>query len=114
MASRPPRSPGALPARENRELRALHPLVLFEAASGLVYFLNARLGRRTIEYLSYESGDTLRREELGAEHPDLLARVLGQSVWPAQAEPGAATSMAEDPASKTVSSETAARRIGEF
>src|SRR5262249_52430484 len=33
--------PGAAPGP-----RALHPLVYYEAASGLVYFLNARRGRR--------------------------------------------------------------------
>jgi WD40 repeat protein/serine/threonine protein kinase len=95
-------------------LRALHPLVYYEPASGLVYFLNARRGKRGIEYLSYGSGETLRREELGAEHRALLAQVLGQSVAPEAAEAWAAHSLAEEPPADGGPAEAARRTIGEY
>ncbi|HEV3263631.1 MAG TPA: protein kinase [Gemmataceae bacterium] len=95
-------------------LRALHPLVHFEAASGLVYFLNARRGKRGIEYLCYGSGDTMRREELRADHRELLARVLGQPVDAAAAEAWADGSLAEEPAGAPAPEEMTGRHIGGF
>jgi WD40 repeat protein/serine/threonine protein kinase len=95
-------------------LRALHPLVHFEAASGLVYFLNSRRGKRGIEYLSYGSGGMLRRDELGTEHRELLARVLGQPVGAEAAEAWAAVSLAADPVAPGAPAETTAHSIGEF
>ncbi|MGH7172368.1 MAG: WD40 repeat domain-containing serine/threonine protein kinase, partial [Gemmataceae bacterium] len=97
-----------------RGLRALHPLLHFEAASGLVYFLNARRGKRGIEYLCYGSGDTLRREELPADHREMLARVLGQPVDAAAAEAWAAVSLAEEPAGAPAPEEMTGRHIGGF
>jgi eukaryotic-like serine/threonine-protein kinase len=97
------------------ELTALHPLVLFDASSGLVYFLNARRGKRGIEYLCYGSGDTVRREELRADHRELLARVLGQPVDEAAAAAWADVSLAEEPTEPRAPNEPTPRRsIGEF
>ena len=93
-------------------LRSLHPLLYYDAASSFVYFLNARRGKQSIEYLCYASGDTLRREELGEEHRELLASVLGQPVGADVAEKWAGASLADEPAASSV--ETTARRIGEF
>jgi serine/threonine protein kinase len=104
-------APGAAAASG---LRALHPLLYFEASSGLVYFLNSRHGKRGIEYLSYESGDTLRREELGAEHRQLLAGVLRQPVAAVEAEAWAAAGMADEPGGANTSAEPVGRHIGEF
>ena len=91
------RSAGGGGAGSSPALTALHPLVLFEASSGLVYFLNARRGKRGIEYLCYGSGDTVRREELRGDHRELLARVLGQPVDEQAAAAWADVSLAEEP-----------------
>jgi hypothetical protein len=64
---------------------SLHPLVLFDAESEEVLFLNARRGRQRTEYLCYTSGRTAERPDLGPEQRDLLARVLGTPVAEAQA-----------------------------
>jgi WD40 repeat protein/serine/threonine protein kinase len=95
-------------------LRALHPLVHYEAASGNVYFLNARRGKQGIEYLSYSSGTTLRREDLATEHRALLAQVLGQPVAAEAAEAWAAASFAEEAPGAGQPAEPAGRTIGEF
>lgn len=105
--------PSAADGSEPR-LRCLHPLLYFDASSSLVYFLSARRGKRSIEYLCYASGETLRREELGDEHREMLARVLGQPVGPEAADQWAAGSLAEEPASEVTPADTTARRVGEF
>jgi eukaryotic-like serine/threonine-protein kinase len=106
---------GAGGARPTPTLCALHPLVLFEASSGLVYFLNSRRGKRGIEYLCYGSGDTMRRDELRTDHRELLARLLGQSVDGQAAEAWADVRFAEEPAAPRASDEaTSLRSIGEF
>jgi WD40 repeat protein/serine/threonine protein kinase len=101
-------------ARGAPVLHALHPLVFFDAQSGQAYLLNARRGKRGIEYLCYGSGETLRREELHADHRALLARVLDQAVDPAAAEAWAAASLAEEPASDAGPAEMSGRHIGDF
>jgi WD40 repeat protein/serine/threonine protein kinase len=93
-------------------LRELHPLLYFEAGSAQAYFLNARRGKCGIDYICYTSGETLRREELQADHRELLARVLGQPVDPAATEAWASASMAEAADGETAP--MSGRHIGDF
>ncbi|HVX15766.1 MAG TPA: protein kinase [Pirellulales bacterium] len=95
-------------------LNALHPLVHFDSSRSVFSFLNARRGKRDVEYLCYLSGETFRREELGVEHRDLLARVLGSPVAADAADGWAAASLADEPATTETISDGASRQIGEF
>jgi WD40 repeat protein/serine/threonine protein kinase len=95
-------------------LRALHPLVHYESIAGDIFFLNARRGKQGIEYLSYDSGATLRREDLGTEHRALLAEILGQPVAVEAADAWATASLAEEPTGDGQIAEGAGRTIGEF
>ncbi len=95
-------------------LRALHPLVHYDAASGQVYFLNACRGKKGIEYLSYATGDSIRREQLGADQRELLARVTGQPFDDEAAQISAPVDPVDEPAASSSSTESGARRIGEF
>jgi serine/threonine protein kinase/tetratricopeptide (TPR) repeat protein len=79
-------------------LHSLHPLVLYDAETGEVLFLNSRRGRKRTEYLCYTSGRPVDRPDLGIEQRELLARVLGMEVAPEQAEQWAARSQADEPA----------------
>ena len=63
-------------------LRALYPLVHFELASNLVYFLNSHRGKRGIEYLSYGSGDTLDLPDFRLDLFERRADLLGDQVRP--------------------------------
>jgi WD40 repeat protein/serine/threonine protein kinase len=103
----PPRAGGPPASR----LRALHPLVCFEATSGHFYFLSGR-GKRDLEYLCYASGDT-RHQEPATELDELLGRVPGQSPEAEPAAARAAGGVLEPPAADPPP-ETAARRVGEF
>jgi hypothetical protein len=75
---------------------ALHPLVLYDADTEEVFFLNARRGSERAEYLCYTSG-RIDRLDLGPEQRELLARALGTPVAEAQAQEWAANSQAEEP-----------------
>ena len=102
-------------ARSSPRLTAMHPLVLFDATSGLVSFLNARRGKRGIEYLCYGTGETMRRDELRGEHRELLAKVLGRPVDEQAAAAWAQLSLAEEPTDPRAPGElTPLRSIGEF
>src|SRR5262249_28372964 len=46
---------------------SLSPLVVYEHETAEVLFLNARRGRRRVEYLGYHPGRTVERPELAAE-----------------------------------------------
>jgi len=58
-------------------LLSLHPLVLFDADSSRVFFLNSQREQRRADYLCYTTGVPDRRAELGQERRALLAQVLG-------------------------------------
>jgi WD40 repeat protein/serine/threonine protein kinase len=58
----------------------LHPLLLYDAATEEVLFLNARRGRRRTEYLCYTTGRVADRPDLGGEQLALLARALGMEA----------------------------------
>jgi WD40 repeat protein/serine/threonine protein kinase/Flp pilus assembly protein TadD len=92
--------------------RALHPLVLYDAESGRVFFLNARRGQQKADYLCYATGEVVRREELGGEQRELLAKVLGGPVDGAAVEDWAARSRAEEPAPEAAA--PGGRTVGEF
>jgi hypothetical protein len=55
---------------------SLHPLVLYDHDTAEVSFLNARRGKKRIEYLGYHSGRLIERSGLDAEQRALLGRVL--------------------------------------
>jgi serine/threonine protein kinase len=61
------------------ELVPLHPLLVYDAEAEEVLFLNARRGRRRMEYLCYTSG---RTTDLESDHLALLGQVLGTDVQP--------------------------------
>ncbi len=94
-------------------LRPLHPLVVYDAATEEVLYLNARRGKQRTEYLSYTTGRVADRQDLGGEQRELLARVLGMSVADGQAEQWAARSQAEEPAAEEPES-APRRQLGEF
>jgi WD40 repeat protein/serine/threonine protein kinase len=94
---------------------SLHPLVHFDMSSGLASYLNARRGKRGIEYLCYTNGVTTRLEVAQADHREMLARVLGQDVEPESAEAWADESLAEEPAfTEGTEAAPALRSVGEF
>jgi serine/threonine protein kinase/tetratricopeptide (TPR) repeat protein len=93
--------------------RLLHPLLLYEADSDEVYFLNGRQGQRKVEYLGYTSGKA-RREVLAADQRELLARVLGAPVDEQALDHWAQQSLAEDPPAAVAPVGVEPRRIGEF
>jgi WD40 repeat protein/serine/threonine protein kinase len=96
-------------------LHALHPLLHFDANSGLAYFMNARRGQREVEYLCYTSGETIRLDALRVDHRQLLVRVLGQEIEQKTADSWADASMAEEPDSKSLATQPLSlRSIGEF
>jgi hypothetical protein len=95
-------------------LRALHPLVHYDADAGKFYFLNARRGKKQIEYLCYSTGEVLSRESAEQDQRELLARVLGRPVVAGAAEDWAARSMAEEPSGGADAAPAGARSIGEF
>jgi serine/threonine-protein kinase len=58
-------------------LRALRPLVVYDADSGQVLFFNSQHGPRLTEYLNYTNGQVVNREEVSGERRLLLIRALG-------------------------------------
>jgi serine/threonine protein kinase len=97
-------------------LRSLHPLVIYVPESEEMFFLSARRGRSRIEYLGYISGAFRERPDLGVEHRDLLARVLGSSVTGDQVAAWADRSVADEAqgAPSPAADEPPLRRLGEF
>ncbi len=94
---------------------ALHPLLVHEADSGDVLYLNARRGRQRVEYLSYSTGRALERDDLTCEQRDLLARVLRVPVDDPSVAGWAARSQADERAEGIAEeTPTARRRLGEF
>jgi WD40 repeat protein/serine/threonine protein kinase/tetratricopeptide (TPR) repeat protein len=76
--------------------RGLHPLVVYAPEVAQTFFLNARRGEVRADYLCYTTGEVVRRDELGAEQRELLAKVLGGPVEPSAVESWAARSKAEE------------------
>ncbi len=95
-------------------LRSLHPLVFFDPESGEFFFLNARRGKRRSEYLCYQSGQVVDREDLGSEQRELLQSILGRVVNRDLQESWCEKSQAEEPAFKGEDPEPDRRRMGEF
>jgi len=100
-----------------KSLNSLHPLVIHDADAAEVLFLNSRrpsagkAGRT--EYLSYTTGRTVDRADLGSEQRELLARVLGMPVAQEQAAVWASRSQAEDAPALEPAPERR-RTLGEF
>jgi WD40 repeat protein/serine/threonine protein kinase len=95
------------------QLRPLHPLLLFDAESYEVLFLNARRGKKRLEYLGYTSGRTADPPEPDRVPQELLGRVLGLNVGADQVERWADRSRSEEgdaPARASASPRT----LGEF
>ncbi len=95
-------------------LRPLHPLLLYDAEAEECLFLNARRGQRRTEYLSYTTGRTLSRPDLGPERCRLLGCLLGMAVTEEQAEGWASQAEAADPARELEPAAPAGRQVGEF
>lgn len=98
---------------EPLSLCPLHPLVLYLPDTEAVLFLNSRHGRQRTEYLSYTTGATLDRPDLGHEQRRMLARVLGMEVSDSQLCRWAADSLAEEPPFADAVA-AAPRVLGEF
>jgi hypothetical protein len=95
-------------------LRLLHPLLIYDAESSEVFFLNGRRGARNADYLSCRSGN-VKREGLEADQRELLERVLGVSVDDSAFRHWAEKSCAEEPVESVEEAGDASRRtIGEF
>jgi serine/threonine protein kinase len=93
--------------------RCLHPLLIYDGDGGDVLFLNARRGQSRCEYLSYQSGRVIDRDDWAGERRALLGQALGSPVEPPQIEAWAARSRAEE---RAVAEPAAPplRRLGEF
>ena len=76
---------------------SLHPLVLYDHDTAEVFFLNARRGKKRIEYLGYHPGRSIERTDLDAEQCTLLARLLNIEVDGAAIERSGTRSQAEEP-----------------
>jgi YD repeat-containing protein len=97
--------------------RPLFPLLLHDAETMEVLFLNSRRGQQRTEYLSYATGRTVERKDLAGAQQSLLSQVLGLPVdqgrvreWVerAESEEEKVTPADGEPAG------TARRRVGEF
>jgi serine/threonine protein kinase/Tfp pilus assembly protein PilF len=94
---------------------ALHPLLVYEADDGDVLFLNARRGRQRVQYLSYNTGREVERDDLACEQRALLARVLHVPVDAPSVAAWTARSQTEEQADGGPEESPAApRRLGEF
>ncbi len=97
------------------DARSLHPLVVYDAESAEVFFLNARRGAKRSEYLSYSSGRVIEQSVIGGEPRELLARLLDlPTVDTLRFGDWAARSQAEEPTDAAAVEHSAARSIGEF
>jgi hypothetical protein len=67
-----------------RDLRSLHPLLIYDEDTRKVYFLNAQRGGQRTEYLDYVDNTVLDRDDLAEALRDMMGRVLGA---PAEALP---------------------------
>jgi serine/threonine protein kinase len=99
-------------------LRSLHPLVLFDADAGEMFFLNSRRGEDRAQYLSYSSGQVVDREDLGADQREFFATIAGEAVSRETVRSWAARSQAEEsgvsPAGVSPEQATPRRTMGEF
>jgi serine/threonine protein kinase len=94
-------------------LRSLHPVVHYEPDPGRLFFLNARRGKKQVEYLCYTTGEVLVRD-IGNDQRKLLSLVLNQPIDPAAAEVFATRSLAEERADGAPEPLPVGRAIGEF
>ena len=94
-------------------LRSLHPLVQYEPDVGKLFFLNARRGKKQVEYLCYSTGETLVRD-IGTDQRELLSHLLNQSIDAAAVEVFAARSLAEEKADDVPATSPVGRSIGEY
>jgi serine/threonine protein kinase len=92
---------------------ALHPLAVYDAEAAQVSFLTGRRGQRAADYLCYTTGEVVRRDELGQEQRELLARVLGGQVDEGALAAWAERSRTEEPA-LVVEPPAPRRTLGEF
>jgi serine/threonine protein kinase len=108
-------APETAPDTEAAPAWSLHPLLLYDHDTAELFFLNARRGKRRIEYLGYHSGRSVERTDLDAEQRELLVRVLGIEVGAAEVERWAARSQAEEPPLALPPADAPQpRRMGEF
>jgi serine/threonine protein kinase len=104
---------GAPPIERRLKHRGLHPLVLFERETGETFFLNARRGQTRAEYLCYGTGRVINRNELGRDHRELIARVLGGSTGSTEIGQWAERSRADEGLA-SIEPDGPMRTVGEF
>ena len=94
---------------------ALHPLVHYRPDSGDFFFLNSRRGKRDVEFLCYQDGETLK-EIAHLDQCGLLARILKVDVSESELDEWSAKSFVDDASARPeeAASEQAEHTIGEF
>ncbi len=94
-------------------LRSLHPLIHYDFDAEKLYFLNARRGKKQIEYLCYNTGEVLNRD-WAEDQRALLAKVLGRPVDGRVADNWAARNLASEPVARNAEPAGGTRAVGEF
>jgi serine/threonine protein kinase len=107
-------SPPSAEADHGQRTICLHPLLLYDAEAGRLFFLNARRGQLQAEYLCYTTGEVVKRDELGEERRELLARLLGGPVDGAAVAAWAERTRDEEAPAPAAEASPARRNIGEF
>jgi WD40 repeat protein/serine/threonine protein kinase/Flp pilus assembly protein TadD len=96
-------------------LHLLHPLLLYDAETEEVKFLNARRGKDRMEYLCYTSGVNKEWPDLGGEQRTLLANALHMEVTASDVAAWSARAKASEPNSAVDEGPSPTRRtLGEF
>jgi serine/threonine protein kinase len=81
------------------KMRSLHPLLMYDDASNEVFFLNARQGKKGVEYLCYETGNNAKETNLLTEQRSVMEWILDRPINPADFQQWAeATLQDEEPA----------------
>jgi serine/threonine protein kinase len=107
-------SPPVAEADHGQRTICLHPLLIYDGEAGRVFFLNARRGQLQAEYLCYTTGEVVKRDELGEDRRELLARLLGGPVDGAAVAAWLECTRAEESPAPAAEASSPRRSIGEF
>jgi WD40 repeat protein/serine/threonine protein kinase len=97
---------------DTAQLVNLQPLLWHDLEGNETFVLNARRGKARIELLSYSSGKSLDRSDLGSAQQELLGRLLNLPVGAADLAAWAARSVAGE--ELVAAAPAAPRQLGEF